>query len=107
MRFSTPRCSKRPRGDPFITIFVFCIPAYLPTCLQAQGPLQALGPPLPAYLPTCLPAYLPTCLPAYLPTYLPTCLPTYLPTYAHRVGHVFFMRFPPLDAQSDPAGTRL
>ena len=21
---STPRCSKRPRGDPFMTIFVFC-----------------------------------------------------------------------------------
>ena len=27
--------------------------------------------------------------------------------YAHRVGHVFFMRFPPLDAQNDPVGTRL
>ena len=26
---------------------------------------------------------------------------------AHRVGHVFFMRFPPLDAQNDPVGTRL
>ena len=21
---STPRCSKRPRGDPFMTIFAFC-----------------------------------------------------------------------------------
>ena len=27
--------------------------------------------------------------------------------YAHDVGHVFFMRFPPLDAQNDPVGTRL
>ena len=27
--------------------------------------------------------------------------------YAHRVGHAFFMRFPPLDAQNDPVGTRL
>ena len=27
--------------------------------------------------------------------------------YAHRVGHVFFMRFPPLDAQNDPLGTPL
>ena len=27
--------------------------------------------------------------------------------YAHRVGHVFFMRFAPLDAQNDPVGSRL
>ena len=27
--------------------------------------------------------------------------------YAHRVGHVFFTRFPPLDAQNEPVGTRL
>ena len=27
--------------------------------------------------------------------------------YAHRVGHVFFMRFPPVDAQNDSVGTCL
>ena len=27
--------------------------------------------------------------------------------YAHRVGHVFFTQFPPLDSQNDPAGTHL
>ena len=27
--------------------------------------------------------------------------------YAHRVGHVILTRFPPLDAQNDPVGSRL
>ena len=27
--------------------------------------------------------------------------------YAHRVGHLIFMRFPALDAQNDPVGSRL
>ena len=27
--------------------------------------------------------------------------------YAHRVGHLIFTRFPPLDAQNDPVGSRL
>ncbi len=27
--------------------------------------------------------------------------------YAHRVGHLIFIRFPPLDAQNDLAGSRL
>src|SRR6266511_1428505 len=46
------------------SIYLSCLPAYLPACLSTC-------------LPICLPAYLLACLSTYLPALLPACLPVY------------------------------